>query len=142
VTAKRYGRPPKLTAERSRIVVKAIRDGNTRACAAALAGIDPDTLQEWLRKGREGDPAYARFAEEVRSADGRIESRMVGTVRKCGTNDWRAAMAWLGARRTKSWGERSTVTLKKTGEDLSGLSDEKLDQLLALIAEAKKATTP
>jgi hypothetical protein len=130
-----------LTRERVRIIVKAIRSGNTRQCAANLAGISFDTLQSWLQKGREGHPVYAGFAEQIALADGRIEARMVDNLVKCGPMDWRASRAWLGTRRAKTWGEKSTLDVKvQRATELEPLSDEDLDQLLALVAKAKKGS--
>lgn len=43
----------KLTEERKNKVLEAIRAGNTKETAAALAGISEATLYNWLAKGRE-----------------------------------------------------------------------------------------
>ncbi len=142
MTQARSGRPPKLTAERQRVIVGAIRQGNTRACAAALAGIHLATLEEWLHKGKAGQEPYTAFAEAVRLADGHIEARMVGNLVSAGKSDWRAARAWLGARRPKGWGESVNLKVHRDEHDLSSLSPEELDQLLVLTEKTKRQESP
>lgn len=139
------GRPPKLTPKRAKIILDAVRKGNTRACAANLAGVHVGTLENWIHLGRAGEPGYVAFIEKLRLADGHIESTMVGVIEHCATKtkDWRAANLWLERRKNKSWGEREkSVTVNvQGGVDLTALSPEELDQLLALTTKAKKETT-
>jgi hypothetical protein len=136
------GRPTKLTPARAKVIVDAIRGGNTRACAAACAGIHQASLEEWIKRGRDGDAEFAAFAEQIRDADGFIEKKVVANlIRHATKGDHKAALEWLGRRRSKTWGDKPTkLEVKVDGElDMTTLSDEELDQLLALIGKTKKA---
>ena len=53
VSEKLKGRPTLVTAERSKIVCDAIREGLTREDAATLAGVHRDTVYAWEKTGRE-----------------------------------------------------------------------------------------
>lgn len=46
----------KFTPERRQIIIDAIKEGNTKKTAAALAGIDRKTLYDWLDRGRNEEP--------------------------------------------------------------------------------------
>lgn len=128
------GRPLELDDLKAKRIVDAIADGNSRICAARLAGIAPTTLIQWLRRGRKGEPRFVLFATRVAQADGEAERRMVQAIRDAATDmdkpDWKAAHAWLKAH-CKAWQE--TKTKEPPQADLSELPDEKLLEAAGLV---------
>jgi hypothetical protein len=97
-------------------VLQALRDGNTRTAAGAVAGIHHDTLIEWQRK-------YPEFSAEVQKAEAEAELKHVANICKAaGEGSWQASAWWLERRRFEQWRRRDQI-------DLRVLSN---DQLLAL----------
>ena len=59
--------PSKFTEARRRLILAALACGASRRTAAALAGIDHETLARWLRRGERSSPG-SRWAEFHRRA--------------------------------------------------------------------------
>jgi hypothetical protein len=93
------GAKTKLTTGRQRTICDALRKGNTRTCAANLAGITRETFYQWL----EGNLA---FSDAVTRAEAEAEDRYVEAVDKASDADWRAAAFWLERRRHGEWMKR------------------------------------
>ena len=60
------GRPTKLTAETSQTILDVIAAGGTRAVAAQAAGIHPDTIYDWMRRGAEDAKTSASGSPSAR----------------------------------------------------------------------------
>jgi hypothetical protein len=109
----RAGRPTKLTPELHTEIVRTIKAGNYIETAAAMAGVNRDTLREWVRQGiRRGNGKYHAFALDVEQAMAHAEVMDVLGIRKAGEREW-TARAWLLERRFPDrWGKRgSEVTI-------------------------------
>jgi hypothetical protein len=104
-----------------------------------MAGINTDTLQEWLKQGRNGVEPYVRFSEQVRRADSDVEAEQVAKV--VHADDPKFALAWLGRRR-KTWGDRPTKVDVSVNSplDMTALSRDELASVLSGLSKAKKAT--
>ena len=87
------GRPSKYSPSKAARIFRAVQKGCSRQAAAALAGINPDTLYEWQRR-------YPEFSEGLEKADARFERACVASIRKAGLNkrNW-AANSWLLERK-------------------------------------------
>jgi hypothetical protein len=57
------GRPTKLTPERHRRIVEAIRAGCYAEVAARAAGIVPSTYYDWLQRGQNGEASRSTVDE-------------------------------------------------------------------------------
>lgn len=141
------GRPTEFTAKKAGVIIRAIKRGNTRACAAGLAGIGHTCLMSWLARGREGEAPYADFAAQVALADAWIEDKLVGVVvdhAALKKKDPKASLAWLGLRRRKHWHEKQEAEVKVTheGPDFSTLTEGELDTYLALQAKTLTKKEP
>ena len=101
-------RPTKLTPAVRGRVLEALRRAH-RAVAARAAGISPDTLGEWMERGRERmpdepeprraqSPQFAQFAQEVLEAEAAAEVGVTQELRDQMEEDHRAAMAFLERR--------------------------------------------
>lgn len=120
------GRPSKRTAERETVLLQALRAGMTRTAACKTAGLDVNTLADWIKGNAEFSGAVTKAeADAVLFALGRInksarEAEVVETfdrqgnlIRRVTKYDWRAAAWWLehspGTR--AEWGSTSKVEL-------------------------------
>jgi len=146
----KWGRIPGLSNEIIDKIAAALTNGNTRRSAANAAGVPWRTFTFWMARGRREDEArngdtnpetqtiYIDLLYEVEFAESRAERYMVDLVYKGAVSDPRIAIEWLKRRRKTDWSER----VESTGADggpiaynLSGLSDDELEQLAALRAK-------
>jgi hypothetical protein len=138
------GRPTKLDDLTSKRIVDAIRDGNTRQCAAQLGGVHKATLLDWLARGRSDEQPFADFADRVAKADAEAEAEMVGCVRDAAKSGapgtWRAALEWLQHRRRATWKRASDPERAAVNEaaKLAAMTDEELLAALDVLRKDKQ----
>jgi len=125
------GRPTKLTPLIQEEVCKALKAGMYMETAAAYAGIDKDTLYDWLKKGARGEsPEHAKFSDAVKRAVAEAELTDLLMIKKAASEGTWQAAAWRLERRFRErWG-RSISVNKDTLKDLSD------EELLALLEDA------
>lgn len=64
--------------------------------AARVAGIDHDTMYDWIRQGKAGkSPAHIAFSDMVRKARSEVKLGAVGSILLAGKKDWRAMQYFL-----------------------------------------------
>ncbi|GEM_PF-1999609 len=80
-------RPTKRTPDVEQTILNALRIGNTRTDAALVAGINRDTLHEWL--------AFPEFYAAVERAEAEARARAMGYLAKAAAGHWQAAIAFL-----------------------------------------------
>jgi transposase len=89
----------KFTAERRKLIVEALRKGNTLTHAAGLAKISRQAVYDWLQKGaKQEQGSYRDFLIAVEQAQAESADELVTIVRRAGLDDWRAAMTMLERR--------------------------------------------
>ncbi len=129
---RRAGRPDLLTDEVQRTIVGALRLGHYMETAAALAGVNKDTVYGWLKRGarvRAGrvppskqtdfDKRAAAFSDAVSRAMAEAESILLGYIARAAAEDWRAAAWRLERRAPERWGRRVVdVDVTTGGEPL------------------------
>ena len=119
-TVKKMGRPTKFTPEVTSKILAAIRAGNYIETAAAWAGVNKDTLYDWLKQGSAQDTGkFKEFSDAVGEALAHAEITDVNHVGKAAQNgDWRAAAWRLERRNPKKWGkqEGQSVTIETDKE--------------------------
>lgn len=71
------GRKEKISKAIIDTIVMAIRGGNYMETAAALAGINKDTLYDWLKKADERGGLYKEFSDSIKKALAESEVRDV-----------------------------------------------------------------
>jgi hypothetical protein len=127
-------------------VVQALRSGNYLDTCASLAGVHPDTLKQWLKRGAQdptGQTPEGRLWARIAAAMSEAEAIDVARMNRAAQKDWRAA-AWVLERR---WPERWSLKLQATvapavaAPDASGwnLQVLNLGQLMALLEIARQA---
>lgn len=125
------GRPTKLNAKLQEQIVLMLKMGNYTETAAAFAGINKDTLYQWLKRGRkeisrvgEGEHGrkvsktekiYVDFTDAVEKAMAEAEARDNLIIYTAGKNDWRASAWRLERKYPNKWGRRETHEI--TGKD-------------------------
>lgn len=109
-------------------ILDALADGNYLGTAAKLGGVHPDTLQDWLRRGRAGregrdvpglakaSPELIEFVERIDLTLAEWEAETVRTInqtaRSGAPNTWQAAMTMLERKFPDRWGRRDQVTVE------------------------------
>jgi hypothetical protein len=87
----------------------AVHDGNYQETACDLAGISQSALQNWMRRGQEGEEPFAAFMRAVKRASAYAEAVEMGKVRKAGEDPrfWAASMTYLERRHPDRWARRA-----------------------------------
>ena len=110
------GRPSKLTADVQEKLLAVIKLGAYRAAACDFAGITPETLRNWLRRGEaEGEGPCFELATQLKQAEASACIKALGTIRTAMEANWQAAAWFLERKRPKEWGRRERHEL--TGKD-------------------------
>jgi hypothetical protein len=98
---RRPGRPTKLTPEAERRFLDCLRAGNYRTVCSRYAGLAPDTVEKWIKRGRghskdrPATPEYIRFVRLVDEAEAQPEVLVVGNIVARSAKDHNAGLAWL-----------------------------------------------
>lgn len=128
------GRPPIMEADPERVqrFLTAVKAGAYIETAAAFAGINRDTIYDWMKKGaQEAKGPYREFSDTVGQALAAAEIRDVTTIGTAAAGrsaqfdsegrliasaiepDWRAAAWRLERRSPERWGRRDAVVAAK-----------------------------
>jgi hypothetical protein len=112
------GRKTALTPQVHATIVEALRRGNTREDASAIARITSRTLRNWMSRGEAEDAEefYASFAADVLEAETDARTKMIDEIRLAAGKDWKAA-AWYLERRDPNWREHRNASVEMTGKD-------------------------
>jgi transposase len=103
------GRKTKLTPEVQAKIVQALGVGAPYEQACQFAGINPDTLYTWLKKGEEGKSPFSEFSEAVKNAEGQASVGWLALIDSAArAGQWQAAAWKLERKFPKVWG-RQTV---------------------------------
>jgi transposase len=114
------GRPSKFTPEVRDKILTALRAGNYRNVACQYAGINIQTLHNWIAKAEHPDapPEYLEFVEALQKAEADAEVADLALIRRSAQDgQWQAA-AWIRERKNpERWGRRDRQTVELTGAD-------------------------
>jgi hypothetical protein len=99
----------------TKLIVAALRAGNTRTASARLSGIDYATLKRWCRLS-------APFCAALEKAEAEAEQKYVRNITGAASaGQWQAAAWWLERRRSGAWrkpADRLELTdIRKAAED-------------------------
>lgn len=108
-------RGPNLTRGLVDRIAKMAARGYPDSAIARAIGIQPDTLDVWLRRGRdEARGVYGALARAWDAAQAAAETELVEEWRLHTGRDWRAAQTFLERRWPERWGVRQET--KVTGK--------------------------
>jgi transposase len=111
-----FGRPSKLTPEIQEKLLSVIKLGAYRTVACDFAGITPETLRNWIRRGEtDGVGPYYEFTSALKQAEASACLKALGTIRTAMEQSWQAAAWFLERKRPKEWAKRERHEL--TGKD-------------------------
>jgi transposase len=107
------GRPTKLNDEVQLDIVRAIELGANLEDAAGYVGVDPTTIHNWLKRGREARTGVFReFHDAVKRALAEQKVNSIQVITRASAKHWKAA-AWLLARRyPEEYGSKQTITVQ------------------------------
>ena len=66
---------PDLTPDLGRLIVSYVRSGCYSWLAAEAAGVSRSLFEDWLRRGRSGEPPYRAFFDEIQQAQAQARVR-------------------------------------------------------------------
>ena len=124
-----HSRKAKLTPAIQQEIVKSLSSGAWFAHACEAAGVDRETGRAWIRRGQgyvrentgarkwkrialRGPEKYAAFADAVRMALAKSDTRDQQLLAKHALEDWRAAAYRQERRNPKIFGERVKVEVE------------------------------
>lgn len=98
--------PQKFTPEARTKILTALKLCAPRETAAEIAGITSKTLRSWLSSKA---PKYREFQADVARVEGETERKLVSTIIKAGSKDWKAS-AWILERKyRRNWGYKARI---------------------------------
>ena len=112
------GRTLKLTAETQDKICVAIRLGNDKKVAAALAGVSETTFYRWLELADVDNPKkeYREFRESIERAEAEAEVTRIARITQAADNGtWQAASWWLERKFPERWGRNDKIRQEITG---------------------------
>jgi hypothetical protein len=113
----------------------ALKRGNTRINACALARVNPSTFNYWLAKARAGHLDYLDFALKIRDAEAYAEDEAIDII-KFGRAGWQGVAWWLQRRNRKKWGDITKDGAREIAANDTRLEDVSLEDLESAIADA------
>jgi hypothetical protein len=128
------GRPTKFTSERCDKIIELIRAGNFKTTAARRAGVHPDTLNEWIRRGKAATKGkYFEFSAALEAAEAEAEIKAVAKINdKMDDSSIQAILEWLRRRFPELWNTPDKRETAVTFEDKNvEVIDLRLENLLA-----------
>ena len=108
----------KLSPELQDRICVAIRLGNDKKVAAALAGISEATFYRWIEMANEDRPKkeYREFQESVQRAEAEAEVTRIARITQAADNGtWQAASWWLERKFPERWGRNDKIRQEITG---------------------------
>lgn len=107
-------------------IVEAFGTGAEVSTAAALAGVQPATVREWIRKGENNtNKLYAQFVIDAHRAAAQFEQHHTQNISKHSQHDWKAS-AWLLERRfPHRWSSKQELNVNHN----DGASEQDKDQI-------------
>jgi len=117
-TVAKKGRKSKLDDTRREKLLKAIRVGNDKKVACALAGISETTLYRWLELAQKKNARaeLREFRESLERAEAEAEVLKVSRIAQAADNGrWQAAAWWLERKHPERWGQQTKIKAEVSG---------------------------
>ena len=135
------GRTLKLTEEVQDKICVAIRLGNDKKVAAALAGVSETTFYRWLEMAElpNAKKEYREFRESIERAEAEAEVTRIARITQAADNGtWQAASWWLERKFPERWGRNDKIRQEITGNLNGGVVitfDEVKNAVLEFLSE-------
>ena len=131
------GRTLKLTEEVQDKICVAIRLGNDKKVAAALAGVSETTFYRWLEIAElpNAKKEYREFRESIERAEAEAEVTRIARITQAADNGtWQAASWWLERKFPERWGRNDKIRQEITG-NLNGAVAITFDEVKNAVLE-------
>jgi len=127
-------RKSKFTDDTRNKVLLALRAGNYDHVAAQFAGVAPQTLYKWLRRGKKAPHgAYREFYDAVQRVQAEVEVSAVNAVRRAWEGgDWRAAAEFLARKHPERWSPQAVFRIE-AGDPLADEGEGSSEALADLL---------
>lgn len=132
------GRKTILTDALGSEIASNVQLGLSMQAACKAAGVDHDSAEMWLTKGKGGVEPYATFLGKITEARHKAEAGMAAVVQRCATSDderisLAAATWWLERRRPERWAKKdmNKVEVKQVDKLSDGELEDKIKKLAA-----------
>ena len=91
-------------------IIEAVGLGLSRAAAARAFGVSPETVKDWMKKGRQQKTgAYVDFVERIENAEATCAVEMLKIVKEGAKSDPRLAQWWLERKLPDLFGRRTAI---------------------------------
>lgn len=111
------GRASFLTPELQEKYCNYIRQGNFKYVAAKLVRVSPETINKWLKDGRENpDSKWGVFLRAVEEAEAQNEAEIVAQWQRHTPDDWRACKDFLEKRYQQRWKHQESIQVEASVE--------------------------
>lgn len=101
----RRGRPPKLTPELLKRIIRSVRLGNYPSVVCKAMGVHRNTYERWKRNGKNfPDGIYGAFRRGIREAWNKWEESAVRRLNRAGKEDPAVLFKMLACTRQDRWG--------------------------------------
>ena len=131
----RAGRPDKLTKDRAANIIDLVRKGNFKVTAARASGVWPQTLDGWIKRGKEdGKGKFYEFYVALEQAEASAEIDAVADWKKHHSNSPEAIKEFL-RRRFQHWNVPDKREVKAEITEDKDVIDARVDEYFA---EAKR----
>lgn len=99
-----------LTPELVKRLLEAAASGLFKEAAAECVGVDPETLDTWLKMGLSPGAVepYKSFARIYRAQETGQQLPYINAIRSAAAVDWRASVTWLQLRYPEVYGPKAT----------------------------------
>lgn len=103
-------KPDKLSPEARKLIIEAILDGAFLTDAAHYAGVDRNTVYNWMRKGRaQRRGKFHDFVMEIDNARATAKMDASRTIKGAFGRDWKAAAHYLALTDPEHWGDKKKL---------------------------------
>ena len=124
---------PEPTPELVREICNNLSAGMLRGDAAELAGVDRETLTEWMRRAAKGTEPFTGIRKELSKAELTSQRRLLTSLALAASSDPRYA-AWLLTHRwRKGWSDSASEEALPTSRQSAGQLDAEMKTLATKI---------
>ena len=114
-------RPNRPAGVTSHAVAEHMESGAPLEVAAALAGVDMETVEEWI--GNVDDEACVAFATSIAKAAARAELEAIKMIRS-GEKGWQGSLAWLERTAPERWAKESKQLREQLNKRAAAVTTE------------------
>ena len=126
------GRPTKFNKERCDKILELVRNGNFKTTAAQVAGVNPETLNAWIRKGNASKSGkYFEFSVALEAAEAEAEDNAVAKIQTKMNDSTIPAILDYMRRRFAHWNVTDKAEIKQEIKEDVDTIDARVNEYFA-----------